>query len=211
MIPARITRSEDWSEAAITTWLLKAAADPKIAEKDWEENRPAMLPLGERFDAVKMPPNLVYAATASTVPAQVCDILATLVDGPVVCHPSVWYYALVPAGTTETWRSPDALILGRGAWLGVPRLTSTRPDPPLPYWAVPPEKARKLCTPEVVADLLQAGAARLTPAPPSHAELYRARLDHLESCAECSAGSVCETGAALRKVEREGRDGAQLP
>ncbi|MFJ7998286.1 hypothetical protein ACIQ7D_14220 [Streptomyces sp. NPDC096310] len=79
----------------------------------------------------------MHAPTASTVPAQVCDTLATLADGPVVCHPGIWFYALVPAGTTETWRSPDAVVLGRGVWLGVPRLDSTLPVPPLPYWAVP--------------------------------------------------------------------------
>ncbi|MFE3736806.1 hypothetical protein [Streptomyces sp. NPDC059134] len=155
MTPARITRGRR-SEAAIAGWLLKAAADPEIAKADWEEGRPAMLPLGGCFDAVKMQPDLVHAATANTAPVQVCDALARLVDGPMVCHPGTWFYALVPAGTTETWKSPDATVLGRGAWLGVPRLDSTRPASLLPYWAVPPKEVRQLCTPEV-ADLLRAG------------------------------------------------------
>ncbi|MFI6698329.1 hypothetical protein ACIBJC_05010 [Streptomyces sp. NPDC050509] len=195
--------------AAIGRWLVKTAGNPEIARADWVGGRPAMLPLGVRFDAVKMPPPLVHAATVSTVPTQVCAALADLLGGPVVCHPGVWYYALVPAGTTETWHSPYAVVLGRGAWLGTPRPDRTTPGPTLPYWAVPPERSGRLCAPDAVADLLRAGAKHLEP--PGHAELYRARLDHLEACASCGAGTLCDAGKALREAAREARDAARLP
>ncbi|MFJ2217178.1 hypothetical protein ACIQVO_01090 [Streptomyces sp. NPDC101062] len=209
MSPASDTRSGARSKKAIGRWLVKAAGDPDIALKDWDEDRPTMLPAGGRFDAVKLLPPLVHAATASTVPAQVCAALPELLDGPVICHPGVWYYALVPAGTTETWRSPHGQVLGRGAWIGTPRPDLVTPRPLLPYWAAPPRKAGHLCDADAVADLLQAGAKRLEP--PSHAELYQARLEHLADCESCSAGSLCETGRALRETERRARDGARLP
>ncbi|MFE3830964.1 hypothetical protein [Streptomyces sp. NPDC059092] len=69
MSPASDTRSGARSERAIGRWLVKAAGDPDIALTDWDEDRPTMLPAGGRFDAVKVPPPLVHAATASTVPA----------------------------------------------------------------------------------------------------------------------------------------------
>ncbi|MFE2033444.1 hypothetical protein ACFXBB_09265 [Streptomyces scopuliridis] len=104
---------------------------------------------------------LVHAATGSIVPDVVAGVLDEVLDGPVICHPGAWYYALVPPGTCESWRCPVAVARGRGGWLGIPRPDRTEPAPVTPYWAVPVRRVGKLCVPETVAELLRAGRARL--------------------------------------------------
>ncbi|MFE2748857.1 hypothetical protein ACFXKX_31715 [Streptomyces scopuliridis] len=111
--------------------------------------------------AVRMPRALVHAATGSTVPDVVAGVLDEVLDGPVICHPGAWYYALVPPGTCENWRCPVAVARGRGGRLGIPRPDRTEPAPVTPYWAVPVEPAGKPCAPDAAAELLRVGRARL--------------------------------------------------
>ncbi|MFE9886905.1 hypothetical protein [Streptomyces scopuliridis] len=120
-----------------------------------------MLRTGNPYDAVRMPLTLVHAAADSSAPDVVVGMLAEILDGPVICHPGVWYYALVPPGACTTWRAAEAVVRGPGAWLGIPRPDRTEPTPVLPYWAVPVEQAGKLCDPAAVAELLRVGRARL--------------------------------------------------
>ncbi|MFD8916258.1 hypothetical protein [Streptomyces sp. L-9-10] len=119
-----------------------------------------MLRTGRAYDAVKMPLTLVHAAAGSSAPDVVAGVLAEALDGPVICHPSAWYYALVPPGTCETWRVAEAVVRGPGAWLGIPRPDRTEPTAVTPYWAVPVGQAGKLCTAEAVAELLRVGRTR---------------------------------------------------
>ncbi|MFJ9212813.1 hypothetical protein [Streptomyces sp. NPDC102264] len=148
-------------ESAIARWLTSSGPDPAVTDEAWSHGRPAMLRTGGVYDAVRMPRTLVDAATGSTVPDVVAGVLNEVLDGPVICHPGAWYYALVPPGTCENWRSPVAVVRGRGGWLGIPRPDRTEPAPVTPYWAVPVRRAGKPCLPETVAELLRVGQARL--------------------------------------------------
>ncbi|MCL7379798.1 hypothetical protein [Streptomyces sp. 35G-GA-8] len=120
-----------------------------------------MLRTGGSYDAVRMPLALVHAAAGSGAEDVVAGVLAKTLEGPVICHPRHWYYALVPPGTCETWRSAEAVVRGPGAWLGIPRPDRTEPTPVTPYWAVPLKQAGKLCDPDAVAELLRVGRAFL--------------------------------------------------
>ncbi|RDG38696.1 hypothetical protein [Streptomyces corynorhini] len=190
---------------AIAGWLSLTAKDPDIPLRDWKERRPAMLPTGRRFDAVKMHPNLVHAALGSTAADGVRAGLAAALDGPVICHPGVWYYALVPPQTTESWKSPHAAVLGRGAWLGVPRTEGVSRRVADPYWATPLESPDRLCVPDAVAVILHAGAVRLEDPARPHAHAWRSLLDHLTTCPSCTSGDLCDEGAVLRRAERAAR------
>ncbi|MEV7427843.1 hypothetical protein [Streptomyces sp. NPDC091212] len=190
---------------AIARWLSLTAKDPDIPLRDWKERRPAMLPTGRRFDAVKMHPDLVHAAVGSTAEDGVRAGLAAALDGPVISRHGLWYYALVPPRTTETWMSPHAVVLGRGAWLAVPRVDATPRRSADPYWATPLESPDRLCVPDAVATVLHAGAERLeNPALP-HAHAWRNLLDHLIACPSCTSGDLCDEGAVLRRAERAAR------
>ncbi|MGW6605777.1 hypothetical protein [Streptomyces sp. NPDC055036] len=148
-------------ESAIVRWLTSPSPHPTVAHEAWQNGRPAMLRTGNPYDAVRMPRMLVHAAAESSAPDVVAGVLAEVLDGPVICHPGAWYYALVPPGTCETWRSAEAVVRGPGAWLGIPRPDRTEPTPVTPYWAVPVEQAGKLCDPDAVAELLRVGRAFL--------------------------------------------------
>ncbi|WP_030752878.1 hypothetical protein [Streptomyces sp. NRRL F-5135] len=86
----------------ISRWLADVLSEPDTAWEDWDQGRPAILRTGVRFDAVRMHPDLVHAAVGHTSPEAVAAVLAVALTGPVICHPGVWYYALVPAQTSET-------------------------------------------------------------------------------------------------------------
>ncbi|MFE2848754.1 hypothetical protein ACFXKS_35575 [Streptomyces scopuliridis] len=143
--------------SAIDQWLTSSSPHPAVVHEAWQSGRPAMLRTGRAYDAVKMPLTLVHAAAGSSAPDVVASVLAEALDGPVICHPNAWYYALVPRGTCETWRAAEAVVRGPGAWLGIPRPDRTDPTPVTPYWAVPLEDVGKLCAPDAVAELLRVG------------------------------------------------------
>ncbi|MEV8389015.1 MULTISPECIES: hypothetical protein [unclassified Streptomyces] len=147
-------------DSAIARWLTSSSPHPSVAHEAWQDHRPAMLRTGGPYDAVRMPLTLVHAAADSSAPDVVASVLTEVLDGPVICHPHHWYYALVPPGTCETWRSAEAVVRGPGAWLGIPRPDRKEPTAVNPYWAVPVEQAGKLCAPDTVAELLRVGRAR---------------------------------------------------
>ncbi|MFD8965950.1 hypothetical protein ACFV0C_13295 [Streptomyces sp. NPDC059568] len=149
------------TETAIARWLLSSSRAPDIPRQDWADGKPALLRTGAVFDAVRMPQPLVHAAVRSTVADVVAAALAETLDGPVIHDPMAWFYALVPPGTCETWRSPMATVRGAGGWLGVPRTDRTVPMRVTAYWAVPVERTDKLCDPAAVAKLLRVGRDRL--------------------------------------------------
>ncbi|MFF3749879.1 hypothetical protein ACFYYH_05355 [Streptomyces sp. NPDC002018] len=153
------------TERAIMRWLLSSTHVPDIARADWADGRPAILRTGGAYDAVRMPRELVLAAVGRTEPDEVNAVLADVLGGPVICQPGSWYYALVPTGTCETWRSPLAVVRGSGGWLGIPRTDRTEPTAVAAYWAVPVETVGRLCSADAVADLLDAGHRRVEAAP----------------------------------------------
>jgi hypothetical protein len=72
--------------------------------------------------------------------------------------PSTWRDA------AEDWRTQDVDCLGRGTYLGVPRLDATefKGYATSSYWSVPMPSAAVLCRPLLVARLIAAGAHRLS-------------------------------------------------
>ncbi|WP_079125159.1 hypothetical protein [Streptomyces lushanensis] len=149
------------TERALTRWLLSSSRLADIAHADWADGRPAVLRTGGVYDAVRMPQRLVHAAVGRTEPGEVNAVLAEVLDGPVICQPGSWYYALVPTGTCETWRSALAVVRGSGGWLGIPRVDRTEPTAFAAYWAVPVESVGKLCSADAVAGLLDDGRKRI--------------------------------------------------
>ncbi|MGW6744980.1 hypothetical protein ACWGDX_30295 [Streptomyces sp. NPDC055025] len=147
------------TEQSIARWLESSSEVPEIARSDWQSGRPAILRTGVRYDAIRMPSDLVHAAVESTEPEAVTRALADRLGGPVIADPVAWHYALVPRGTT--WTSPLAEIRGRGSWLGIPSTDRTDPSVPGVYWAVPVTTTGDLCDPDAVAELLRVGSERL--------------------------------------------------
>ncbi|AJP02444.1 hypothetical protein TU94_14115 [Streptomyces cyaneogriseus subsp. noncyanogenus] len=152
-------------------WLLSAHPQPGYARVQWQTDDVVLLPLGTLFSAVRIPGRLVQAVAASTKPEEIDAILNEVLDrGPVICDlRGPRYYALVPASVPRTWhqaandwRVADVDCLGRGAYLGVPRLDAAQPTSgTTTYWSVPMPVAGVLCSPLKVARLIAAGAHRL--------------------------------------------------
>lgn len=142
---------------------------------EWQEQTVALLPLGTLFSAVRLPFDLVLAAARlKWEPAQVDAFLDEVLDGgPVICDPyGSRYYALVPASVpekwkqaVEEWRPLGVECLGKGTYLGVPRLEAVEFDPSgcASYWSVPMPSAAMLCAPLHVARLIAEGGSSLSP------------------------------------------------
>ncbi|MGW0495166.1 hypothetical protein ACWD0Z_06935 [Streptomyces sp. NPDC003007] len=110
-----------------------------------------MIPLGHSFDAVRIPADVVHAATGSTDRSVVEARLAQcLNDGPVIHDPGfARYYALVPPGTADEWPSPVVECLGEGTYLGVPRVDriDLEEETQALYWSVVISRVGVLCKP----------------------------------------------------------------
>jgi hypothetical protein len=149
-------------------WLLSAHPQPARARAEWWTDDVVLLPLGTLFSAIRIPGRLVQAVAASTKPEEIDAILDEALDsGPVICDPrGPRYYALVPASVPRTWtqaaddwRVADVDCLGRGTYLGVPRLDAVQPaSGTTAYWSVPMPAPGVLCSPLKVARLIAAGA-----------------------------------------------------
>ncbi|MEU2975985.1 hypothetical protein ABZ678_02950 [Streptomyces hirsutus] len=149
-------------------WLKSAHRRPEAALQEWERTGMALLPLGTRFSAVRLPSSLVFAVTGGDLPGSHVDQMLeeVLEGGPVICDPGGWrYYALVPPSMPVTWhqaadewRGDDVECLGRDCYLGVPRTDQTERGPAASasYWSVPMQSAGRLCAPLAVARLIAA-------------------------------------------------------
>ncbi|MFJ4873990.1 hypothetical protein ACIP93_02030 [Streptomyces sp. NPDC088745] len=127
-------------------WLAHISDAPAQVHAEWTERGVAVLPLGRRFDAVRVAGVLVRAALATNAVA----------GRPLILDPhSDVYYALVPPQTTETWTCAFGICLGRGAWLGVPH--PDRIGAPGPHWTSPVREEPPLCTAPGVRALIERG------------------------------------------------------
>ncbi|MEU6891615.1 hypothetical protein ABZ934_07400 [Streptomyces sp. NPDC046557] len=150
----------------MTEWLAGSHGRPERVRAEWRERGVAVLPIGSRFDAVRLPDPLVHAAvgTADLGHNHTDFALGERLGGPVI-HDGHGrnYYAIVPPGTVAEWRSAVCGVecLGRGTHLGIPALDLVAYDPAHPvYWAeVGPRPG--YCDPASVAFLVRVGAARL--------------------------------------------------
>jgi putative ATP-grasp target RiPP len=110
-----------------------------------------------------MPSEIVHAAVRCEDPDRVRAELGGLLGGGIIFDRRVaggTYYALVDGHAGPAWVDDDAVTcLGRGTYLGVPRID--RRQPPGTYWVVPPRHEGELCCSRAVLDLLGAGRARL--------------------------------------------------
>ncbi|MFD3516184.1 hypothetical protein [Streptomyces sp. NPDC058657] len=154
-----MSRTNTLSQASTAKWLAHAHSVPPQAWAEWADKRVAMLPLGHRFDAVRIPADVLYAAILNVRPAAVSKLLEQLLGGPVIQDAERWFYPLVPVGRADRRQSPAAEYLGQGAWLGVPRIDQLAP--PRSYWVVPVREPGRLCNLARVAELVAVGAARL--------------------------------------------------
>ncbi|MET9575482.1 putative ATP-grasp-modified RiPP [Streptomyces massasporeus] len=109
-----------------------------------------------------MASEIVHAAVRSEDQDDVAAELGDLLGGGVIFDRRVaggTYYALVDGHSGLTWAQDDVVTcLGRGTYLGVPRID--RREPPGTYWVVPPRREGDLCPPLSVLRLLEAGRAR---------------------------------------------------
>lgn len=160
---------------AIEHWLLSTLpeAGRTHARDEWNEFGVTVFPLGTLFSAVRLPAALVQAVAASRATEDIDAVLEeTLGGGPVICDVrGERYYALVPASVPTTWqdaagdwRKADVGVLGRGWYLGVPRMDATEPGLTDSYWSVPMPSMASLCTALSVARLIAAGVHRLNQA-----------------------------------------------
>ncbi|WP_063765852.1 hypothetical protein [Streptomyces durhamensis] len=139
---------------------------------EWQEHGVTLLPVGTLFVALRLPGALVHAAAASTKPADVDGVMKEALEGgPVICDQHRdRYYVLLPSSVPRTWReavkdwqASDVAVIGRGAYLGVPRLDADRSRPGIDsYWAVPMDSPAVLCRALHVARLIAAGHESLT-------------------------------------------------
>ncbi|MER6252436.1 hypothetical protein ABT224_13860 [Streptomyces sp. NPDC001584] len=145
-------------------WYARSLADPAAAHAAWREHGVAVLPLGARFEAVRIPDPLARAAVRSADDRVVDLALALALEGPVI-HDARGrnHYALVAPGTAQLWRSRSAVeCLGDGTHLGVPdpRRDRSGPDRPL-HWAAAPGPGAYFCRVAAVRLLVRVGEARL--------------------------------------------------
>ncbi|MEO3976279.1 hypothetical protein [Streptomyces sp. CAU 1734] len=151
---------------AIEEWLAGSRNNPSEPLNDWTQRSYTVLPMGVRFDAVRIPSDLVHAAVDTADDGVdhtvVADALRLAVAGPVLADHTRWYYALVPPQSTDKWPCGLARCLGRGAWIVTPRATIT--DHIGVHWCVPMDHPGALCDPARVVALIERGRDRLNDA-----------------------------------------------
>ncbi|MFI1165678.1 hypothetical protein ACH4UM_19190 [Streptomyces sp. NPDC020801] len=173
--PGMLVHTSADRRLATEHWLLSTHPKPKraLARAQWAEHGVALLPLGTLFSAVRIPGHLIIALTATMEAAQIDAFLENALNGgPVVCDPhGPRYYALVPASMPTTWRqavddwrTQDVDCLGRGTYLGIPRLDAVEPRTAGSYWSVPMPSLAMLCAPLSVARLIAASVHQLAEA-----------------------------------------------
>ncbi|MFE6398919.1 hypothetical protein [Streptomyces alboflavus] len=140
-----------------TTWFARAHPLPDQAHTEWARHGVALLPLGRRFDAIRIPAAHLHTAVGSAEPHTVAQALAERLHGPVfrdTRYSEAPYYALVPPDTA--WADAEQ-HLGRDAYLGVPHPDGS--PSPLACWVVPPPAPGTLCDPAHLRTLLGIAAA----------------------------------------------------
>ncbi|MFF3870710.1 hypothetical protein [Streptomyces sp. NPDC001978] len=130
---------------------------------EWTTQGVALLPLGDRFAAVRMPSDVVHAVAESEERDTVAVLLGELLGGSIIYDRRFaggTYYALIQGHAGLVWAYEEvATCIGHGTYLGVPRID--RQQPPGTYWVVPPRYEGDLCAPRSIVALVEAGRLRL--------------------------------------------------
>ena len=179
--PGVLVHSSSDRRLAVEHWLLATEPAPRHdrIRTEWQENHVALLPLGTLFSAVRIPGRLIYAVAGTDGSDRVNAFLEhALQGGPVICDPHGHrFYALVPASMPVTWKQAadewraksEVDVLGRGTYLGVPRVDAVDDSRDCSYWAVPMQSLGELCAPLSVARLIAAGVHALAEQEPPDA------------------------------------------
>ncbi|MEU2562828.1 hypothetical protein ABZ626_26315 [Streptomyces longispororuber] len=142
---------ESTAPAGATAWLADADPRPHKVWAEWEQHGVALIPLGRRFDAVRVPAERMHAAAGSDTPRTVADALRSWLEGPVLrdLRSSLGPYYVLIAPDAD-WGGPDDR-LSTDVFLGVPR-----PGHPtmLTRWIVEPQAPGHLCDPRYLRALL---------------------------------------------------------
>ncbi|MEU0742541.1 hypothetical protein [Streptomyces sp. NPDC006134] len=150
-------------DRAIAEWLARTHPAPENVWREWDTQGVALLPLGERFAAVRLPGGIVHAAVDSEDRDRVAAALGERLGGSIIHDRRVaggTYYALIQAHAGLVWAYGDAAVcLGHGTYLGVPRID--RQQPPGTYWVVPPRYEGDLCAPRAIVDLVETGRSQV--------------------------------------------------
>ncbi|MEW2525390.1 hypothetical protein [Streptomyces sp. NPDC047071] len=144
---------------AVSQWLAEADPRPGNAWAEWEAHGVALLPLGRRFDALRLPAEQVHDVVGSDEAQTLVTVLRVWLDGPVFrdCRSSMGpYYVLIAPGAD--WGGP-AERLSTDTYLGVPRPGHATM---LCRWVVLPPYPGALCAPRHVHTLLATTASLRT-------------------------------------------------
>lgn len=149
--------------SGVPVWLASAHSAPAVVHREWGGDAGlALIPLGRRFEAVRIPESVArHALDSGDQPGVTSGLARHLQGGPVIHDPGGQrYYALVPTGTALWWRAPAAKCLGEGTYLGVPRADLIEGDERTrcSYWAVPMAQPGELCRADDVLSLVMVGA-----------------------------------------------------
>ncbi len=145
---------------AISDWLAHAQQAPEQAEREWADIGVALLPLGRRFEAARLPARLVLATVDTFDPQEIIERLGRFLNGPVIFDGRIMggtFYTLMRTHRTgHAWKYQNiAPRLGVGTYLGVPRIGRTKP--PGTHWVAPPRFPGDLCEPATVEALIGFG------------------------------------------------------
>ncbi|MGW4301800.1 hypothetical protein ACWEHT_18775 [Streptomyces sp. NPDC004646] len=150
-------RSEPDPPEAVISWLSGTHAQPQVVLRSWTRFGSALLPLGGRFGAVRIPADILHTAVDSDDDKVIAAAARDTLRGPIIAGAFARqraYWALAPWRPLTYW--PDFLTstpyLGPGHHLTVPSLT--RVNPPIPYWVAPPRYRYDLCSLEHVFNLV---------------------------------------------------------
>lgn len=157
----RTSPSSPLRRGRVEDWLASAHPSPSQVHEEWSSPAQlALIPLGRRFDAVRIPGEVVHAVVESDEPSIVGTWLAECLGGPVIHDPGFRrYYALVPPSTVQLWTARAAECLGGDAFLGVPRTdhTELNKETLASYWLVPVARPGHLCETSRVLQLVILG------------------------------------------------------
>jgi hypothetical protein len=147
----------------VEEWVASAHPSPGMVRDEWDSAaKLALIPLGQNFEAIRVPERLIQVAVMSDEPPTVGDRLARHLRGPVIHDPGFRrYYALVPVGTSPQWMASEAECLSDGTYLGVPRTDRTEmvEHTRASYWSVPMTRPGHLCSAEDVLALVIVGCS----------------------------------------------------
>lgn len=127
---------------AVADWLARAHPRPREALAEWAYRGVSLLPLGVRFDAVRVRAERMHGAVCGDDPATVAAALSDWLGGPVLRDLRAGggdYYVLVAPGAV--WHGEEER-LGEGSFLVVPRVGGRSA---ITHWVVPPRHPGDLC------------------------------------------------------------------